>query len=119
MTPEIYRRVCEARPELAVRHWHSPSWVLGVGTIIPYGFQWKDVGMCQQLISDPIAHALILAHWLKMLPLGVGVWTCGGRFPSENWNCGHVKDPTATPCRQNVLDAIAEHFVPGSTKGAE
>jgi len=101
MTPEIYRKVCEARPELAVPNIDA-----------------EMVEYCPQNQKKSL-DALILAHWLKMLPLGVGVWTCGGRLPSENWNCGHVKDPTATPCRQNVLDALAEFHVPGSTKGAE
>lgn len=66
MTPEIYTRIVEKKPEAAVpglRHIEADDLS---GWEAHDGFIWRP-------LVETEAHALILAHWLDMLPEGHGL----------------------------------------------
>lgn len=112
---EIYRRVCEARPECAVKRNGFVGHKLGWGTEIPFGPQWLDErGKYASLQAEQDALALITDHWTEMLPPerfvyrayeeGNLVWICRSLYGSN-----HICYPTR-------FHALAEFYVPGSTK---
>ena len=114
MTPEIYRRVCEARPELAVLNLAYD----------PTEKKWEHTDYPCWL-SESHAHALILAHWENMLPEGEAVIRVKASDGNPVYQMVQIRDFSGddvvawsslySPSR---LEALAEHHVPGSTKGA-
>lgn len=55
--------------------------------------------------------ALIADHWTESLPIGCGVWACGGKTQQEFWNCGRVKEPTATQAVRGRLAALGAFWL--------
>lgn len=114
MTPEIYRRVTEARPELAMPEleWDADD----PPTCEPSTPMWvyKNLGP----FDAGAAHTLILAHWLANLGEGFALMRShtGKKFIVVH--CLHLAYRTVGEYHDDPCIALAEHFVPGSTKGA-
>lgn len=119
MTPEIYRRVCEARPELRVGGsdcYLRYSWVDDVFGAAWYWCACDNVPSSQRIVTEDTAHAMILAHWENMLPMHHAVFEFSkGQFVvvkllGDTWEeIGLVGS--------SRFHALAEFHVPGSTKG--
>lgn len=101
--PDLYARVVAHDPKLAVPCRNAED--TGNGIIRHNGTAWcvdDDDGL-----PEPVAAALIADHWTECLPIGVGVWPCGGRTPNETWNCGRISEPTSTECAPTRIEALA------------
>jgi len=102
MTPEIYHRVTEARPELKAANVEWAEHTL-----------WTLCGECSY--AD-ICIPLIVDHWTEMLPEGF----CIAHNKKGDWLVGKdMSDDYITHNGPTRFHALAEFHVPGSTKGAE
>lgn len=107
MTPEIYHRVTEARPELAVLN-------------LAYDHAYEDWEHTDYpcWLSEFHAHALILAHWENMLPDGYYIGTCPHTKRTVIHRFVEGKCEFVVSGESRLL-ALAEFHVPSSTKGAK
>jgi hypothetical protein len=106
MTPEIYRRVRKARPELAVSRIDDTS-------------EDKFYNSFGRVIPEEVAYAMILVHWLANLGEGFALMRShtGKRFIMVH--CLHLAYRTVGEYYDDPCVALAEFHVPGSTKGAK
>jgi len=110
--PLIYSRVTKERPELVVVN-HTRGEPLTATKATVSTWVWR--GTLDTWVPTQQAEALIESHWLRKLPRSSSVTNSMDRdgTPLEWFVVGPQHDG---PGRPTPLEALAEYFVPGSTK---